>query len=268
MERVVFKLVAIDLDGTLLSSNHCLSARTRAALTALIARGQHVVIATGRPFEMVREFCPGIPFVGPQITYNGAVVYDPVADRPMEQTLLPPRYVHDVLTFLQDEDIPAVACASDAVYLDRERVDEAVWVPPRLRPARPISEVWQGSVHALLKIAGDSDPAAIARVRPHAEEAFGGVLYVTQTAPRLIEFLNPQVSKGAALWRIMQTLDIEADEVLVFGDSHNDLTMFGRAGLRVAMGNASDEVKDAADRISLTNDEDGVAVVLEELMSA
>ncbi len=265
MDAPVYSLIAFDLDGTLLSPEHALSARARAALTSLIARRYHVVIATGRPFELVRQFCPGVPFTAPQITYNGAVVYDPVEDRTLSQSFVPPHHVTRVIDFLLGAGIPVVVCASDCVYLDERITNPEDWILPAAGRVRYLTDIRDVPAEGLIKIVGVGEEAAIARIRPAALATFAQALYVTQTAHTLLEFLNPDVSKGAALCRIAELLGITRDEILVFGDSHNDLTMFRVAGLSVAMGNASEEVKDAADRLTLTNEDDGVPVVLEEL---
>ncbi|HZU14356.1 MAG TPA: Cof-type HAD-IIB family hydrolase [Chloroflexota bacterium] len=261
----MYRLIAVDLDGTLLMPGHRLSARTRTAVTSLIERGVHVVVATGRPFEIARSFCPGIPFVAPQISYNGAVVYDPVADRAISRTLAPAGFVPAVIDFLLTAGIPVVACGVDRVYLDERISNPEDWVPPSAEPGHFLRDMRAAPADGIIKIVGDSDAATITRLRPLAETQFGDSLYVTQTSPNLLEFLNPAASKGAALRHIAGTLGIPRREILVFGDSHNDLTMFAAAGFSVAMGNASEEVKGAAGRVTLSNERDGVAVALEEM---
>lgn len=259
------RVVAIDLDGTLLAPGGLLSPRNRAAVTSLIESGCHVLIASGRPFEIARELCRDIDFTAPQIAYNGAVIYDPVARQPLAQTCMPEEYVLPVVRYLLDAGVPPIVCGIDSAFVDSRIEDAAAWVPPHLRPGKPLSSLPQARLDRIIKIAGETDSDAIARLRPGATAAFGHDLYVTQTGPQLLEFLHPDVSKGAALERIAEMLDMGRDEILVFGDSHNDLTMFAVSGYCVAMGNATDEVKTAADRIAPRNDEDGVAVVLEEL---
>lgn len=224
-----------------------------------------MLVASGRPFEIARELCAGIPFTAPQISYNGAVVYDPVADRASAQTFMPEMSVLPVVRYLLDAGIPPIVCASGAAYVADRVHDADAWVPPALRPGLPLGDLTEDRASTVIKIAGESDSAHISRLRPRAEAEFGRNLYVTQTGPTLLEFLHPGVSKGAALGQIARTLAVPREQVIAFGDSHNDLTMFGVAGLRVAMGNASDEVKAGADRIAPPNDRDGVAVVLEDL---
>lgn len=261
----MYRLIAIDLDGTLLSPGHRLSDRNRAALNALLDRERHVVVATGRPFDIVRIHCAGVDLRGPQITYNGAVVYDPESDRVLSQDTLPPQHVPQILAFLKTWDVPAVACRLGQAFLDPRISHPGDWAAVPDQDATVLPNMARAPRDGLIKIVGESDPETIARIRPIAMDAFVPRVYVTQTAPSLIEFLSPAASKGNALREIANRLGVLKEDIVAFGDSHNDLTMFDVAGLSVAMGNASDEVKDAADRVAPSNDEDGVASVLLEL---
>jgi Cof subfamily protein (haloacid dehalogenase superfamily) len=262
--RRVYRLLAIDMDGTLISRDRPLSDDTRNALNALIRRGYHVVMATGRSLDFIRHHCPGIELTGPQITYNGAVIADAATGRTLSMSLLPEGMASAVVNFLLDADIPPITCAIDHVYLDRRIPDPEDWVAPG-RDGTFLEDIRQAPIKGLIKVVGESDEEAITRIRPRAHAEFDSSLYVTQTSPRLIEFLNPQASKGAALRQIAEWLGISRDEIIAFGDSHNDIAMFEVAGLSVAMGNASDEVKQAADRVTLRSEEDGVVAVLRDL---
>ena len=102
--------------------------------------------------------------------------------------------------------------------------------------------------------------------RTELERIFAGKLYVTQSSFDLLEFLHPEVSKVNALKAIAQDLGITPAEIVAIGDNHNDIGMIGYAGLGVAMGNAHEEVKAAADYVTLSNTEEGVAVVIEKLL--
>jgi Cof subfamily protein (haloacid dehalogenase superfamily) len=117
-----------------------------------------------------------------------------------------------------------------------------------------------------IKVVGIGNKEMIRARRDEFSHLFAGKLYVTQSSFDLIEFLHPDVSKGKALERIAADLGIKAEEVVAFGDNHNDIGMLRFAGLGVAMGNAHDEVKAEADYVTLSNAEDGVAVVIEELI--
>jgi len=262
---MTYRLVAIDLDGTLLTREKRPSPRTRRALAELAARGCHVVIATGRPFDVLRIFCAGVELTAPQITFNGAVAHDPRSGRDLYRQLVPPAYTPPAIDFFVEAAVPVALYTTDGLYLDRRMPNPADWTPPPLPPATYLDDMRQVADRPSIKVVGQADPATITRLRPRAVAAFGRDLYVTQTAANLLEFLHPAASKGAALRQVARLLDVAPAHVVAFGDSHNDLTMFAYAGLAVAMGNAVDEVKAAASMITASNEEDGVALALERL---
>ena len=117
-----------------------------------------------------------------------------------------------------------------------------------------------------IKVAGIGEESTLREKRRELERIFAGKLYVTQSSFDLLEFLHPAVSKVNALKAIATDLGIAPAEIVAIGDNHNDIGMIRYAGLGIAMGNAHDEVKAAADLVTLSNAEEGVAVVIEKLI--
>jgi Cof subfamily protein (haloacid dehalogenase superfamily) len=262
---VPYRLIALDLDGTLLTRQKVISARTRAALDEAVRRGCHLVIATGRSFPVARHFCTGITLTAPQITYNGAVIYDPVGERDLEEYLVPPECVGPGLRFFLDAGAHVALFTPQALYLDEGMPNPETWAPGSPIRPRLVADVTVFAGEPCIKIAGNADGETIARLRPLAHARFDEALYVTQTATTLLELLNPTVSKGAALERIAQMLGVARADVVAFGDSHNDLGMITYAGVGVAMENGSAEIKAAADMVTGSNEDDGIARALERL---
>jgi Cof subfamily protein (haloacid dehalogenase superfamily) len=260
-----YRLLAIDLDGTLLTRHKRILPRTRGALDAAAGLGCRVVIATGRSYAVARYFCDGLTLSAPQITYNGAVIHDPAQSRDLCQYLVPPVYVKPGVDFFMEASVPVALFTPQTLYLDRRIPRPQAWLPGRSGVLELIPDVRAVATQPCIKVVGHSDPLTIATVRPLAVERFGHALYVTQTSSELLELLHPEVSKGAALRRIAHMLGVARDEVIAFGDSHNDLDMLEFAGVGVAMGNASAEVKALADLITDSNEDDGIATALERL---
>ncbi len=259
------RLLACDLDGTLLTRRKRISPRTREALDAAAARGVAVILATGRSFPVARFFCGDLMLVAPQITFNGAVIYDPRAERALSEYLIPPQHLPAALDFYVDEGIPIGFYAPDGLYLDAHMPDPPSWFPGSASIGTLVDDVRTLGERPCIKIVGHGDPYTIAELRPRAVERLGHHLYVTQTAATLLEVLHPEVSKGAALRRIAHLLGVDRTEVVAFGDNHNDLDMLEFAGIGVAMGNATAEAKAVADMVTAGNEEDGIAVALERL---
>lgn len=258
-----YRLLAIDLDGTLLTPDKGISPRTRQVLIAAAEGGCAIVIATGRSFGVLAIYCAGIPLTAPQITYNGAVIHSPDGQGELHRTLLPATAAHRAVDFLLDADIPIAVFAEDALYLDPRIPNGHLWSPPPLPPVRDLGNVRDHMHRQIIKIAGHAREERMESLQACATETLGSLAYVTRTAKDLLEFLNPAVSKGMALRQIAEDLGIDRSEIIAFGDSHNDLTLFEHAGLSVAMGNSTPDIQRAADIVTATNLEDGVALVVE-----
>ena len=128
---MAYRLLAIDLDGTLLTRAKCVAPRTRRALNAAAGLGCRVVIATGRSFAVARYFCDGLPLSAPQVTYNGAVIYDPTQGRDLCQYLVPPAYVKPGVDFFMEAGVPVALFTPQTLYLDRRIPHPQAWLPGR-----------------------------------------------------------------------------------------------------------------------------------------
>jgi Cof subfamily protein (haloacid dehalogenase superfamily) len=258
----MYRLIACDLDGTLLNQHAAISPATREALDRTAAEGIGVVIATGRTYPMMRYFCHDLSLTAPQITCNGAVIVDPTSSVPERVHTVPPSQVAPVLDFLEDQGVPIAYFGLETIYILPDNPYGDLLMPPEVGQPTRVASLYDLADIPCTKIVGMSAPEVIDRIRPPAELRFGADLYVTQTSHRLLEFLHPRVSKGWALADIARTLGVQPEEVVAFGDSHNDIDMITYAGLGVAMGNASAEVKALADLIAPSHDQDGIAWVL------
>jgi Cof subfamily protein (haloacid dehalogenase superfamily) len=225
-----------------------------------------VAIATGRSFALTQYFVEGLRLNGPQITYNGAIIVDPVTGRPIFLQGLPISMVTPVLEFLRRQGVYACYYTEDDIYVLERSPLEVALVPPGTKPPLRISDFGQVAHLPAIKLVAVANRDTITTLRPLADAAFGGELYVTRTSSVLLEFLHPSVSKGAALQQVIQSLGLNAEQVIAFGDSHNDIELLQIAGTGVAMGNAEAEARDVADIVAPSNADDGVAKVLDDLM--
>ena len=155
-----------------------------------------------------------------------------------------------------------------AIYIRHDNPYAELLVPRELDPPARVDSLYDLLSSPCTKLVAMDPPEVIARLRPLAEARFGAQLYVTQTSRHLLEFHHPTVSKGAGLAEVARTLGMRPEQVVAFGDSHNDLEMLQFAGLGVAMGNASAELKAVAGLVAPSNDEDGIAHVLQRVLSA
>ena len=264
----MYRLLAIDLDGTLLSPrpHKQITARTRQALFQAVEAGLTIVIATGQNLAVLQSICGDLPLNGPQIIENGAVIADIQSGHIYHEKHVPTQHILPVLKLLRTSGFYRAYHTIHRVYVDRNTPRAHEWYRPPVPPVREVDDL--ASLYPLpcIKIVGIGDETLIRARRGEFERHFEGQLYVTQSAFDLLEFLHPEVSKGNALQAIAADLGIAAEEVVAIGDNHNDIGMLRFAGLGVAMGNAHDEVKAEADYVTKSNAEDGVAIVIEEII--
>ncbi len=264
----MYRLLAIDLDGTLLTPlpHKHISPRTYTALIKAVDAGMIIVIATGQTLSVLQSVCAELPLNAPQIIENGAIIADIHTGAIFHEQLIPPNLILPALAALRDLGLHRAYHTLHQVYVDIDTPRARNWYRPPVPPVIEVEDV--ASIYPLscIKVAGIGAENTL-RVKRHAlEHIYDGKLYVTQSSFDIIELLHPAVSKGNALSVIAKDLHIQPEEIVAFGDNHNDIGMLQLAGLGVAMGNAHEEVKIVADYVTLSNAEDGVAVVIEDLV--
>jgi Cof subfamily protein (haloacid dehalogenase superfamily) len=262
----MYRLLALDLDGTLLSPRpqKSITPRTRQALLRAIEAGVHVVITTGQNLPVLQQTCGHLPITGPQVLENGAQIVDIRTGEVYHEKLLPAPYVLPILEALRVAGFHRAYHTRQRVFADHETPRVRQWYAPPVPPVIEIADVAALYPEPCLKVVGIGEEQRLRASRPQLMELFEGRVHIVQSAFDLLEFLHPQTSKESALQTIAQDLGIVPAEIVAIGDGHNDIGMLQFAGLGVAMGNAHDEVKAAADYVTLSNAEDGVAVVIEE----
>lgn len=261
------RLVATDLDGTLLRSDGSVSTYTAAVLGELEERGVHVVFVTGRPLRWAREVFAYVGGHGLAIVSNGALVWDVAADAPWLERPIPAEVALDVARALR-EAIPGVRFAAETLggwamepgYL-RKRADDMHGFPA-VREVL-LDDLLDRPVLKLLGRGTELEPDAFVAA---ADLIVGDQVNVTHSSFPLLEISARDVTKASTLELVAARLGVEADEVVAFGDMPNDLTMLTWAGRSYAMADAHPEVVSCAGHLAPGHDEDGVARVLAELL--
>ncbi len=272
------KLIALDLDGTLLDSAKNLSERNRNALAAAAAKGVHIVPTTGRFFGMMPEAIRALPFVRYAITVNGAQVYDRGTDAALARAEIPVATAIAAMEVLDGFDC-IYDCyqenwgwMTDAMQRKAERyAPDAHYLKMIREFRRPVPEL-----KAHLAAKGEDvqkvmcfarDAADLPAIRDALAARFPE-LVLTRSTPNNVEINHALAHKGEALRRLCDALGFGIEHAMSFGDGLNDLTMVRDAGLGVAMANAAPEVLAAAKHVTLSNDDDGVAAAIERLVLA
>ena len=262
MTRPAPRLVATDLDGTIVRSDGTVSDRTRAAIAAVEEAGASFVMVTGRPTRWMRAVAEQTGHHGVAVCANGALVYDLHTESVVRSFLLSSAAAREVVEALRDA-IPGIAFAV-------ERLEEGFAHEPAYRPRwdsadprtqAPVEHLLSSDVVKLLarhEELGSDELLAAAR----AAVASGATL-THSSSDGLLEISAADVSKASGLASLAAERGVAAAEVVAFGDMPNDLPMLSWAGLGVAVANAHPEVLAVADEVTASNDDDGVAAVLD-----
>lgn len=236
-EDVDIKLIAIDMDGTLLNDEQLISDENRKAIREAEDKGVYVVISTGRTLMTCRELAESLKLSSFLITANGSEIWD------SNFNLVERKLLHtDHIQMMRDL---------------RNKHNTNFW-------ASTVNKVWRGEFpenitdHEWLKFGFDIEDDDI-RNEVLEELRKNKELEITNSSPTNIEVNALGINKAAALAKVTEKLGFTMENVMAMGDSLNDIAMIKEAGLGVAMGNAQDIVKETADYITDTNNEDGVA---------
>jgi hypothetical protein len=258
------RLIATDLDGTLLRPDGTVTPRARAALRAARARGLEIVPVTGRPPRGVRRLDLG-GCATLAICANGALLYDLAGDRLLDERPIPGAVVGRLVTDLRQAAPGAVFAAEAGLTFCREPVYAA---------NHPLDER-EGVVEDALRFADRDVAKLLVRhpsmaqklLLPLAQAVAGADAVVTRSGLELLEISAAGVTKASALRRLCDDLGIGAAEVVALGDMVNDLPMLRWAGRAVAVANAHPDVLAAADEVIGGNADEGVAAYVERLLA-
>lgn len=259
------KLIAIDLDGTLLGSDHALSERNLQAVKRVADSGVFVVLASGRQWNTIVKFAEqiGLPPSSPIIAYNGAMIRTVGGETLYHQTV-PADDAQEIVRDCTAGGYHLNYYLNDVLYV-REATHWARLYEKRTGTTAVVGDLTRFDGQEPTKLLLIDTPETTDKLLKHYQSKYGKALYITKTDDEYLEFMNPAVSKGVALAEAAGRLGVSADECAAFGDSFNDLPMLEWAGVGVAMENAKPELKAVADLVAPANTADGVAVVLERL---
>jgi Cof subfamily protein (haloacid dehalogenase superfamily) len=284
-----YRLAAIDLDETLLGPDLAVSARNAAAVRLLKAKGLTVVLASGRRLSSTCQYCAPLGLADPVVCYNGALASWPARGETLHHLRLPADVAAEVVR----------ACQARGDHLDYD-LDEVLYVREwdawsekyHFRPGAggrgavsddPVNrraEPTLPSLYSSIQVAGDltrfagreptkliliGPPETVSRMEAEMSARYGDRITLMVSNPEYLEFLPKGVDKALGLAAVGRRLGIAPEEMIAFGDGPNDAAMLAYAGLGIAMGNAPEAVKRAADRVTATNGEDGVAQAIEQL---
>ncbi|NLV80203.1 MAG: HAD family hydrolase [Rhodococcus sp.] len=262
-------LVASDVDGTLIDDTERVSARTRAAVHAVVDSGTPFVLATGRPPRWIAPVVEGLQYAPLAVCANGAVLYDSASDRVLSAAVLVP----DELAWLEEVASTVLpGCGLAAERIGESAHDAATpqfvsspgyehaWLNPETTELATHDVIAEPAIKLLIRLPGASSRDMAEALLP---KLHGLVDLTYSTDNGLIEISAAGVTKASGLREAARHLGVSVERLAAFGDMPNDIPMLSLARHGVAMENAHPDAKTAADEVTATNVEDGVARVLE-----
>jgi len=267
--RAMYKAVFLDMDGTLLKSDHSVSEATIQTIRTLTGKGIPVILVSARPLNAVLPTFHniGLPAQYPIITLNGSYIVE--AELPIFQAMIDLDSTENVTRLVRPFN------ATIAYYLQREWYSEVSdgWtdheqrimdVKIKVAPIASLVKDWSARNIAPNKMMVMSEPDNILKIQQHLRSIYNGKLNIYPSKPTYLEVMDTRGSKSNAIKFISEKMGLAPSEIIAMGDNYNDKEMIMFAGVGVAMGNAPDEIKAAADYVTDTNNNDGVRLALEK----
>jgi len=260
------RLVIADIDGTLVTKEKLLTPKSVEAVGRLNEAGIIFGVTTGRPPAGVRMLIQSLPHLRFIAGFNGAVVVN--RDLALfKENLLPAETAKDVLRIILEHGIDAwLYTDKDWFIRDREayRVDpeeKTVQFPPKVTPT------FDGLFDRVAKIVGVSQNyETVARCEKNVQERFGASVSAARSQPYYLDVTHPNANKGQVVLMASDFFAVPTQEIATLGDMANDVTMFKKSGMSIAMGNASREVQSAATHVTASNQEEGFARAVEDFI--
>lgn len=272
-EGDLYDALILDVDGTLVGSDKKVSEKTKQAIIQAQERGKTVAIASGRSISGIRRTASSISlekFGGYVIAYNGTTVIncktgECIYNQTVDADMIKPVYeaakaakVGILVYHDQNKELIAGNGVDEYIQMDAQACEISI------REAKDFVKEVNFPVNKFLL---SGEPSYMKKVEMEMKEKFGDRLNIFRSDPCYVELLPRFIDKAVAVDKLMKYLDIKRDKVICVGDSYNDLPMIQYAGMGVAMGNAQPEVRNAADYVTSSNDEDGVVEIIQKFMT-
>ena len=273
--KLEYKLLGFDLDGTILTGEKKLTERTKKALEAAAASGMIVIPATGRPFAGVPKEIMEVRGIRYALTSNGARIIDAQEEKVLYEQPVPKEIAEKILDIYDKYDTLQEIYFQGVGYIsesDLRRVDQMMESPAMAEYVRSTRKVVKSIRETMQELPGGVDKVhAIFANQTEKMQALRELeqmedVTVTRALSNNIEVNAEGVDKGKGMLKLAELFGISREEIIVFGDGWNDISMIREAGCGVAMGNAQEAVKAAADIVTDSNEEDGVAKVIEKIL--
>ncbi|MGI6038072.1 MAG: Cof-type HAD-IIB family hydrolase [Limnochordia bacterium] len=255
----MIRLVAIDMDDTLLTDELTIDPRCAAAIAKAREKGVLVTIATGRMYRSALPYAQQLQIDVPLVCYNGAMIRQ-VSGKLLHHDPVPEDTVAQLIPFCAERNLTLQLYVEEELVVEEINPHVEYYISVANVPAKAVGTLKPAPSTKALIVGNEVD---LDTWEPKIQELFGHQLEATRSKPRYIEMTKKGVSKAVALRFLAEHYGIDRREIMAIGDSFNDLEMIKYAGIGVAMANAPQEVKEVADYVTRSNGEAGVAYALD-----
>jgi hypothetical protein len=258
------RLVALDLDGTLVGTNLTISPRVRESIARARERGTEITIVTGRMFAAAKPYAQELGITGPLVCYQGAAIFETASGAVLRETPVRQDVTREVLAWAEERGVHAQCYANDKLYVQQinrfsKRYTDLARVEPTVVPSLREAFADQPSIKVVLV----DDPAPSEQHLADLKPLLGDRAYLTRSNVDFVEVLSPDINKGEALAFVAQRYGATLAETMAVGDAWNDVPLISAAGIGVAMGSGPPELFAKADAVVADVAHDGVAEAIE-----
>lgn len=267
---MAYEIIVLDIDGTLTNSQKQISPKTLDSLFLAQERGHKVVLASGRPTAGITGLANQLKLSdhdGYILSFNGAKIIRYKTREVIYEKTLPPAILPNIYASAVEAGVGIITYEGDSIIAGTD-IDEYMETESRVNkiPIKKVDDFTGYVTFPVNKCLMTGPGPSIAKVEAQMKGRYGKELNIYRSEPFFLEVMPKDIDKAYSLGRLLTQLGLSKDQMISCGDGYNDVSMIQYAGMGVAMGNAQKVVKDAADYITLSNDEDGIAHVIHEFM--
>lgn len=264
------KMLVLDIDGTLTNSQKEITKETKKAILGIQERGHKVMLASGRPTPGMKRFAEELElekYGGYLLSFNGGRIINCLTGEIVFQKMFPPTLIPQIYHFAKQNDCGLVTYYGDNI-ISATRNDEYIELESRINGMKvtPIEDFLNYVDFDVNKLLMTAPPEKAEVYEKKLQDKYGDIISVYRSEPFFIELMPKGVDKASSIDRMLSTVGLTRENTICCGDGFNDLTMIEYAGVGVAMANAQDKVKEKADYITKSNDEDGIVDVIDKFI--
>lgn len=267
MKKNETKLLVLDIDGTLTNSEKEITQETKAGIIRIMERGHKVILASGRPTPGMRRYAEELElekYGGYLLSFNGGRIINCKTGEIVFQKTLPPIVIDGLYQYAKKNDLGIITYLADQIILGT-RMDEYIALEAKINNMKykKTDNFPAYKQYDLNKCLITAPPEKAERCVEQLQNMYGDILSIYRSEPFFIEVMPKNVDKATSLDRMLSTVGLTRENTICCGDGFNDISMISYAGVGVAMANAQEPVKEAADYITDSNDEDGIVKVID-----